>query len=135
VILGKDKDGPRQWIMALGHGAARLTPQGVAPKQEFTDRVVRDKRYKLWVLNGESAKLFDLAADPAEENDLLQSDRPAVVAARKRLEAVVALCPKQDAWPKYHPAPPQPWDRKPGEGKTEKKKRTPHVRSRQGVAD
>ncbi|MEK6236111.1 MAG: sulfatase-like hydrolase/transferase, partial [Planctomycetales bacterium] len=87
VILGKNKDGPREWIMALGHGAAALDEKGVRPKQVFTDRVVRDKQYKLWVLDGKSAKLFDLKADPFEENNLLDSDDPKIVAARKNLEA------------------------------------------------
>ncbi len=112
VILGKQQDGPRKWIMALGHGPALLTPQGVAPKQEFTDRVVRGKRYKLWVLDGEPAKLYDLKADPAEQNNLIDSTEEAVVAARERLEAVIESCPKKDAWPQYDPMPPQPWDRK-----------------------
>ncbi|MBN2474190.1 MAG: sulfatase-like hydrolase/transferase [Pirellulales bacterium] len=111
VILGKQTRGPREWIMALGHGPARLTAKGVAPKQEFTDRVVRDKRYKLWVLDGRPARLYDLQADPAEAINLLQSTDPKIVAARNRLETVVRSCPRKDAWPKYDPTPPQPWDR------------------------
>jgi len=123
LILGKADDSPREWIMALGHGAASLDAEGVRPKQGFTDRVVRDKRYKLWVLNGESARLFDLLADPAEEHNLIDSTEAKVVAARKRLEAVVQSCPKQDARPRYDPTPPQPWDKKPVERKPKKKRR------------
>ncbi len=123
LILGKADDSPRKWIMALGHGAASLDAKGVRPKQDFTDRVVRDKQYKLWVLNGQSAKLFDLLADPAEQNNLIDSTDPKVVAARKRLEAVVQSCPKQDARPRYDPTPPQPWDKKPGESKPKKERR------------
>jgi arylsulfatase A-like enzyme len=123
LILGKADDSPREWIMALGHGAARLDAEGVRPKQDFTDRVVRDKRYKLWVLNGESAKLFDLLNDPAEQNDLIDSSHPKVIAARKRLEAVVQSCPTQDARPRYDPTPPQPWDKKPGAKKKRREKR------------
>ncbi|MEE8451644.1 MAG: sulfatase-like hydrolase/transferase [Thermoguttaceae bacterium] len=115
VMLGKDKAGPRQWIMALGHGAAALDEQGVRPKQVFTDRVVRDKRYKLFVLQGEVAKLVDLKADPEELTNLLDSTDPDVIAARKRLEAVIEACPKQDARPRYDPTPAQPWDRKPAD--------------------
>ncbi|HUT09220.1 MAG TPA: sulfatase-like hydrolase/transferase [Thermoguttaceae bacterium] len=121
VILGQADDGPREWIMALGHGPARLDEQGVRPKQDFTDRVVRDKRFKLWVLDGKSAKLFDLQADPAEENNLIDGTDPEVVAARKRLESVVASCFPQDARPQYDPAPPQPWDQKVSAAKGEKK--------------
>ncbi|NQU25942.1 MAG: sulfatase-like hydrolase/transferase [Candidatus Nealsonbacteria bacterium] len=129
VILGKADDGPREWIMALGHGPAKLDEKGVRPKQDFTDRVVRDKRYKLWVLNGESAKLFDLQTDPAEQTNLLDSPAPQIVAARKRLEAVIATCFKQDARPQYDPTPPQPWDLKPridgGIKNKEKKEKKP----------
>ena len=120
LILGKADDSPREWIMALGHGAAKLDAKGVRPKQDFTDRVVRDKRYKLWVLNGESAKLFDLLSDPAEQHNLIDSTEAKVVAARKGLEAVVESCPKQDARPRYDATPPQPWDKKPGERKPKK---------------
>jgi len=121
VILGKQKDGPREWIMALGHGPAVLDARGVRPKQDFTDRVVRDRQYKLWVLGGSSAKLFDLKADPYEENNLIDSTEPAIVAARERLDAIIAACPKQDARPQYDPVPPRPWDRKPGGGKKKEK--------------
>lgn len=114
---------PREWIMALGHGPARLDARGVRPRQDFTDRVVRDKQYKLWVLEGRSAKLFDLLADPAEENNLIESAVPQVVAARKRLEAIIASCPEQDARPRYDPTPPQPWDRKAEAGEPKKKSR------------
>ena len=99
--------------MAMGYGAARLTGEGVTPKMKFTDRVVRDKQYKLWVLDGKSAKLFDLLADPAETNNLIDSTAPETLAARRKLEAVVRSFPAQDARPKYDPTPPQPWDKKP----------------------
>jgi arylsulfatase A-like enzyme len=113
LILGKENDSPRKWIMAMGFGAARLTADGVIPKMKFTDRVVRDKQYKLWVLNGKSARLFDLLADPAETNNLIDSTDPKVLAARRKLEAVVRSFPVKDAKPKYDPTPPQPWDKKP----------------------
>jgi len=125
VILGKSKQGPREWIMALGHGPAWLDDRGVRPVQRFTDRVVRDKRYKLWVLDGQNAKLFDLQQDPFEERNLIDSSDPAVVAARKRLEAVIEACPTEDARPKYDPTPPQPWDRKPTPPKPKRTKRIP----------
>jgi len=97
----------------MGFGAAKLTTEGVTPKMKFTDRVVRDKQYKLWVLNGKSAKLFDLVADSGETNDLINSTDSRIIAARKRLEAVVRSFPTEDARPKYDPTPPQPWDKKP----------------------
>ncbi|MHC4403862.1 MAG: sulfatase-like hydrolase/transferase [Planctomycetota bacterium] len=123
VMLGKDRQGPRDWIMALGHGAAALDEKGVRPKQVFTDRVVRDKRYKLFVLKGESGKLVDLKTDLEEQVNLLDGTEPEVIAARKRLEAVIAACPKEDARPRYDPTPPQPWDVQPKDGGPKKNKR------------
>ncbi len=112
LILGEKKDSSRQWIMAMGFGAAKLAEGRVAGVKQFADRVVRDKRYKLWVLDGKSAKLFDLLADPAEKNNLIESKNPDVIAARKKLEAVVQSFPGRDAAPKYDKTPPQPWDKK-----------------------
>ena len=117
LILGHTDDSPREWIMAMGFGAARLDEKGVRPVEDYTDRVVRDKQYKLWVLDGKPARLFDLLSDPAESNNLIASADAEVVAARKKLEAVVATFPKQDGRPRYTPTPPQVWDRKMNEGK------------------
>lgn len=113
LILGRTNVSPRKWIMAMGYGPARLTAEGVAPKMKFTDRVVRDKQYKLWIEKERSTKLFDLLADPAETNNLIDSTNPNDVTVRKKLEAVVRSFPAEDARPKYHPTPPQPWDKKP----------------------
>ena len=110
VLLGRDKQGPREWIMAMGFGPARLDEQGVRPVKDFTDRVVRDKRYKIHVLDGRVAKLYDLQQDPGEQVNLIGSDRPEHVAARRRLEAVVETFPRQDGRPRYDPLPPRPWD-------------------------
>ncbi|MCP5115109.1 MAG: sulfatase-like hydrolase/transferase, partial [bacterium] len=40
VILGTEADGPREWIMAMGFGPARLDDKGVRPVKDYTDRVV-----------------------------------------------------------------------------------------------
>ncbi|MGH9340177.1 MAG: sulfatase-like hydrolase/transferase [Acidobacteriota bacterium] len=111
LILGKENDSSREWIMAMGAGMMRRTSEGVGSKTPFSDRVVRDKRYKLWVTGGKSARLFDLTADPAEAHNLIDSKDPKIVAARRKLEAVVKSFPKQDARPRYDPTPPQPWDK------------------------
>lgn len=110
VVLGKAADGPRKWIMAMGFGPARLDERGVRPVQEFTDRVVRDKRYKIHVLDGKVAKLYDLESDPAEERDLIDSEVSAHVSAKRKLTAVVESFPRKDARPRYDPTPAQPWD-------------------------
>jgi len=115
VLHGNDPEGPREWMLAMGYGPARLDEQGVRPVQDFTDRVVRDKRYKIHVLDGEVAKLYDLQEDPAEQRNLIGSAQPEHRAALARLSAVVAGFPRQDARPRYDPLPPQPWDITPEE--------------------
>ncbi|MEZ5391740.1 MAG: sulfatase-like hydrolase/transferase [Bryobacterales bacterium] len=110
VLHGEDKEGPREWMLSMGYGPARLDEKGVRPVQDFTDRVIRDKRYKIHVLDGKVAKLYDLKKDPGEEHNLIASKDPADVAALKKLSAVVATFPNQDARPRYDPLPPQPWD-------------------------
>ncbi|MFW6162327.1 MAG: sulfatase-like hydrolase/transferase [Planctomycetota bacterium] len=122
VILGQDKDGPRDWIMGMGHGPAVLDEKGVRPRLPYAERAVRDKRYKLWVQPDKPHRLYDLDEDPAETNDLYDSTAPQVVAARKKLEAVVASFPEKDARPRYDPTPPQPWDRKPRKRKRKRGK-------------
>ena len=112
VIRGEATDGTREWIMAMGGGVARQRNGRVVPARAYADRVVRDKRYKLWVVNGKPAGLFDLHTDPDERSDLFGSTDTAIVAARKRLTAVVDTFPKTDAVPRYDPTPKQTWDRK-----------------------
>ncbi len=121
-ILGKAKDTPREWIMAMGGGVARLEGGRVVPAVEYANRVVRNKRYKLWVTD-KGNKLFDMVDDPGEQNDLVESTDPAVVKARKKLEDVVKQFPSKDGVPQYDPTPPQSWDRKEGTPRSEKKKR------------
>ena len=72
VILGKTRDSNRKWIMALGHGKAKLDKDGVRGVKDFASRVIRDKRFKVWVSDQKKiTHLHDLTNDPREEN---QSD-------------------------------------------------------------
>lgn len=117
LLLGKAKDSPRDWILSMGFGPACLTDRGVEPKLPYAPRVIRNKRFKVWVENGKPIKLFDLASDPAEKENLINRDHPDARAALKRLGAVAKSLPERDARPRYDPTPPQPWDRKPGKGR------------------
>lgn len=110
VFHGKDLEGPRDWILAMGHGPARLDDKGVRPVVDYANRVVRDKRYKVHVIDGRVARLHDLKADPGEERNLIESQKAAHRAALARLSAVVAGFPEKDSRPRYDPTPPQPWD-------------------------
>ncbi|MEM1354141.1 MAG: sulfatase-like hydrolase/transferase [Planctomycetota bacterium] len=114
VLVGQAERGPRQWIMAMGGGVARLTQDNrVVPARPFADRVIRDRRYKLWVVDRQPARLYDLQQDPAETRNLIDSTDPQVLEAKQRLAAVAESFPDQDAAPRYDPTPAQAWDRKP----------------------
>jgi hypothetical protein len=64
-------------------------------------------------IHQEGQALFNVAADPAEEHNLIESEHPAVKAALSKFQAVVQALPKHDAAPKYDKLPPQSWDLKP----------------------
>ncbi|HCS52592.1 MAG TPA: N-acetylgalactosamine 6-sulfate sulfatase, partial [Planctomycetaceae bacterium] len=77
------------------------------------DRVLREKRFKLWVdADRRPIKLFDLIADPWEEQNLIDSKDAAAMAARERLAAVALSFPEKDGAPIYDKNPPQKWDKK-----------------------
>jgi len=136
VILGRDQDGPRRWIMAMGGGVARIDQRGrVVPAKPYAARTIRDKRFKLMVDDqGRTAGVFDLAQDPGEEHDLIDSRDPEVLAARRRLEAAVAGFPRRDATPRYDPTPAQPWDRKPAAGNSQNAARKEKKRRKTNAA-
>ena len=113
LLLGKSKDSSRQWIMALGHGAAKLDEKGVRGKVDYTERVIRDKRHKVWVSEqGKIAQLYDLLSDPFEQKNLIDSTNSEHLAAIKKFQAVVDTMPEKDARPGYTPRKANPWDKK-----------------------
>jgi len=92
LLLGEAEDSPREWIMALGHGA---------------------KRYKVWVSEKRQiSQLYDLRRDPFEENNLIASTRPQHLAAIRKFQAVADSMPEKDNRPQYKPRRPNPWDKK-----------------------
>ncbi len=112
VLLGKEKDSKREWILAMGAHAAKLTKEGVVPAQPYANRALRDKRYKLWVEDGNTTRLYDLQEDPGEKTNLIDSADPKHIDALKKLKTVLDTFPKRDAHPRYDPTPSQPWDKK-----------------------
>jgi hypothetical protein len=99
--------------MALGHGAAKLDSQGVRGKHDYTDRVIRDKRYKAWVATDKQiTELYDLKDDPLEQKNLLGSTDTGVGAAIRKFQAVIDKTPDKDARPRYRKREPLPWDKK-----------------------
>ena len=116
VILGKAKDSSRQWIMALGHGPAKLDKDGVRGKKDFATRVIRDKRFKVWIANERKIiRLHDLQEDPWEKTNLLGSDLAEHKQALQKFQAVLDALPDKDARPLYEPRTANPWDKKPGD--------------------
>jgi len=113
LLLGKAKDSGRKWIMALGHGAARLDNKGVRGQVDYTERIIRDKRYKVWVSEQRKiSQLYDLQSDPLEQKNLIGSTNPEHLAAIEKFQAVVDTMPENDARPKYTPRKAQPWEKK-----------------------
>ncbi|MDH3599201.1 MAG: N-acetylgalactosamine 6-sulfate sulfatase, partial [Candidatus Tectomicrobia bacterium] len=106
-------DSERKWIMALGHGGATLDEKGVRGVKDFATRVIRDKRYKVWVSDQRQIiRLHDLIEDPWEENNLISSDRAEYKKAVGKFQKVVDSLPEKDARPLYEPRAANPWDRK-----------------------
>ena len=112
VILGRAMDSGREWIMALGHGPAKRDGKGVRGVKDFATRVIRDKRFKVWVSDERKIiRLHDLEEDPYEETNLVDSDKPEHRAALEKFRGVVASLPAEDARPLYEPRVPNAWDR------------------------
>lgn len=114
LILGKSTRSQRDWIMAMGGQPGTIGKNGrVRPVYDYRDRVIRDKRFKLYVgTDRRPEKLFNLIDDPFEKTNLISSTEPVAVAAKQRLMDFVDRFPKKDAHPKYNATPPQPWDKK-----------------------
>jgi arylsulfatase A-like enzyme len=113
VMLGQAADSTRDWILAMGHGAGKLDEQGVRARDDFSDRVIRDKRFKLWVeADRSSSAFYDLVLDPYEKNNLVASRKPEHIEAMARLRGNIDKMPQVDARPKYHPRAANPWDRR-----------------------
>jgi arylsulfatase A-like enzyme len=113
LLRGEADDSPRDWILSMGGNPAKLRDGRVVPADPYDERVLRDKRYKVWVDGeGEITKLFDMQNDPWEEKNLIDSENAEDRAALHKFRATVASFPDEDAAPAYKKNPPQPWDRK-----------------------
>jgi arylsulfatase A-like enzyme len=112
LLVGVADNSQRDWIMALGHGPAKLDEQGVRGQHDYASRVIRDKRYKVCVDTGRTiTELYDLKVDPWEEKNLIASTDVAHADARRKFQKIVDSMPARDARPKYRPRARQPWER------------------------
>jgi len=111
LILGKEKDSKRKWIMALGFGPAKVDQDGVKPRDPFTTRVIRDKKYKVWVSKDKKmVRLHDLTEDPWEEINLIESKKEEHSMAKGKFSKILYSLPDKDARPLYQPRASNPWD-------------------------
>ncbi|MEL7500451.1 MAG: sulfatase-like hydrolase/transferase [Planctomycetota bacterium] len=112
LLLGNANDSPRDWIMAMGYGPAIRDSKGVRGRDNYTDRVIRDKRFKVWVdKNKQIDAIYDLASDPYEQTNLIGSDDASVQAAKSKFQSVVDETPDRDARPRYQDRGKLDWDR------------------------
>ena len=113
LILGKEKDSSRDWIMAMNFSSGKLDKDGVRGRKDFAPRVIRDKRYKVWVSESKKIeRLHDIQEDPLEENNLLNSNEEAHQQALTKFTQIVSTLPEKDARPFYEPRAANAWDRK-----------------------
>jgi len=113
LILGKTNDSSRKWIMSMGSGSSTLDRKGVRGRKSFSPRVLRDKRFKVWV--GQDKKierLHELTKDSEEEINLINSTALDDKQALAKFQQVVDSLPANDARPLYEPRAVNEWDRK-----------------------
>ena len=113
VMLGEQAQGPRDWIMAMGGGVARLTKDNhVVPVEHYAARTLRDQRFKVITnTQGVITELYDLQVDPGETKNVLSSQKAEHQAVLTKFNKALATFPKRDAVPRYDENPAQPWDR------------------------
>lgn len=113
LLRGEATDTQRGWIISLGHGPAKMDKEGVRGQNDFASRVVRDKRYKVWIdENRQIVRLHDLKEDPLEQKNLLDSATPEHKQALEKFQIIIETMPEKDARPMYVPREALPWDRK-----------------------
>lgn len=114
LILGKSNDSQRDYIIAMGgQNESKVSELGVENQYKYRDRVIRDKQYKLFVKSSPERgyeKLIDLKNDVEEKVNLLNSQDPEVVSAKKALMKVAEKMPNKDNDPKYRRKEKLAWD-------------------------
>ena len=111
VLLDKQKDTSREWIMALGHGPGCLDDEGVRGINDYADRVIRDKEYKAWTeYDSKITRLHNIEDDPYEEVNLLGNLNAKDQKALEKFQAILNLQPQRDGRPAYRPRAANEWD-------------------------
>ncbi len=114
-ILNEQQEGSRHSILSMGGmNEAQVSEQGIENKFAFRDRVIRGKRYKLFVNATQPLsyeKLVDLQTDPEEKINLINSKEPQIIKAKNALIRVAQAQPKRDNDPKYRKRQALSWDK------------------------
>lgn len=113
ILNGTSTENDRAWILSMGgKNNAKLTEDGVENQYVFRDRVLRDRRFKLYINpSREADQFYDLLNDPMEQNNLIgKLETEEQKASFAKLSALIATFPERDADPKYTPNPKQEWD-------------------------
>jgi arylsulfatase A-like enzyme len=107
VFLGKAKETPRDWILAMGSLPGLATTNGIENVYWFRDRVIRETRYKLFVgTDRKPQKLVDVIKDPGENTNLMNN--PEYRPELERLSKVIGQLPEKDNNPIYTRIPDYP---------------------------
>ena len=102
----------------MGYGKASLDEKGVRGRTDFMSRVIRDKRYKVWITDKKQiTRLHDLTEDPWEQTNLINSGEEAHKKAIKKFQHVLDTFPDKDARPLYEPRAANPCDINAGKAK------------------
>ncbi|MEN8116143.1 MAG: sulfatase-like hydrolase/transferase [Bacteroidota bacterium] len=113
ILVNNSSKSNRKWILGMGgQNNARLTENGVENQFIFRDRVLRNKRFKLYVdTKKQPDKFYDLEEDPFEKNNIIDSlNTPERKDNLKGLTDLISSFPGKDNDPVYHPNPPREWD-------------------------
>jgi arylsulfatase A-like enzyme len=108
LFLGKAKDSPRTWMMAMGGGGckrAKADPGESVPGFNVTayrDRIIRSKTHKLYISRDRNPEKFvRMTATGGESENLLPGLTGKDQAEYERMLKISATFPKKDANPQY----------------------------------
>ena len=112
LILGKENDSKRDWIMALSFGGPSSTRRVSGPAKILADGSSATSATRSGsTLTRQIDRLHDLSQDPKEETNLIDSKEKHQQALAKFTQ-ILSTLPDKDARPSYEPRAANPWDRK-----------------------
>lgn len=102
LILGKQKQNNREWILTMGSHPAKITNGRVSNVHKFRDRAIRDERYKVFVDTlKQITEIYDLKTDLEEVNNLIHSKSEHIKHLLNKFRNIVRSFPSEDEQPKY----------------------------------